>query len=86
MSVLTKLYLLSIYLTNHKTKSLLPAVAFIVVLLNGSAKLGVLPSNVLLVLKKIENKSIVYSLAKFGRVDHQSLYCNALKKCGVKKH
>ena len=60
-----------------KTKSLLPAVALTTVLLKGSAKLGVLPSNILLVLKKIENKSIAYSLAKFGHVDHQSLHCNA---------
>ena len=52
------------YLTNHKAKSLLPAVALTVVLLNGSAKLGVLPSSILLVLKRIENKSISYSLAK----------------------
>ena len=71
---------------NHKTKSCLPAVALTVVLLKGSAKLGVLPSNILLVLKKIENKSIAYSLAKFGCVDHQSIHCNALKTCGVKKH
>ena len=73
-------------ISNHKTKSLLPALALTTVLLKGSSKFGVLPSNILLVLKKIENKSIAYSLAKFDNDDHQSLRCDALKTCGVKKH
>ena len=66
-------------LSNHKTKSLKPALALTVVLLKGSAKLGVLPSNSLLVLRKIENKSIAYILAKFCHVDHQSLHCDAFE-------
>ena len=53
--------------------------ALTVVLLKGSAKLVVLPSNILLVLKKIKTKNIAYILAKFGRVDHQSLHCNAFE-------
>ena len=53
--------------------------ALTVVLLKGSAKLGVLPSNILLVLKKIENKSIAYSLAKFGRVDQGSYRQDCVK-------
>ena len=59
--------------------------ALTVVLLKGSAKFGVLPSNILLVLKKIESKSIAYSLAKFGRVDHQSLHCNAFESMCCEK-
>ena len=65
-------------------QNLLPAVALTVVLLNGSAKLGVLPSSILLVLKRIENKSISYSLAKFGHIDHQSLLCNAFESMWCK--
>ena len=53
--------------------------ALTVVLLKGSAKLGVLPRSILLVLKKIKTKNIAYILAKFGGVDHQSLHCNAFK-------
>ena len=55
------------------------------VLLKGSAKLGVLPSNILLVLKKIENKSIAYSLAKFGSVGHQSIHCSAFESMWCEK-
>ena len=68
-----------------KTKSCLLAVALTVVLLKGSAKLGVLPSSILLVLKKIKNKSISYSLAKFSRVDHQSLHCYAFESMWCEK-
>ena len=59
--------------------------ALTVVLLKGSAKLGVLPSNILLVLNKIENISIAYSLAKFGRVDHHSLHCTAFESMWCEK-
>ena len=54
-------------LKQHTTpkKSHLPALALTTVLLKGSAKLGVLPSSILLVLKKRkENESIAYSVAE----------------------
>ena len=59
--------------------------ALTVVLLKGSAKLGVLPNNILLVLKRIKNKSNAYILAKFGGSDHQSLYCDAFESMWCEK-
>ena len=45
-----------------KTKSLLPAVALTVVLLKGSAKLGVLPNSILLVLKKKQKIKVFHTV------------------------